>query len=182
MFVASNRREAALVNVARKRLHGQRAGLRVRIVPGHLLKERARGDHRHLHREIVMGGRELLHRIATLALLAGSTREVDWNGPLGHTDNLQRPRTNSRSCFEWFFPRIARSTITSRKERDLPNRIADLIVVFIHIVLILKIFALLIEFFGERISISHKMPANLQERNSHQNAAPPIMIIKMDSL
>lgn len=37
--------------------------------------------------------------------------------------------------------------------KNLPNRIADLIVVFIHIVLISKVFALLIEFLGQRVSI-----------------------------
>lgn len=37
--------------------------------------------------------------------------------------------------------------------KNLPNRIADLIVVFIHIVLISKVFALLIELLGQRVSI-----------------------------
>lgn len=40
--------------------------------------------------------------------------------------------------------------------KNLPNRIADLIVVFIHIVLISKVFALLIELLGQRVSIWNK--------------------------
>ena len=77
MFVSSNRVEPAFVNVARKGLNGQRAGLRIRVVPRHLLKERARCDHCHLHREIVMGRSELLDRRVSELVLAESTREVD---------------------------------------------------------------------------------------------------------
>ena len=44
-------------------------------------------------------------------------------------------------------------TSQTKRIKNLPNRIAYLIVVFIHIVLISKIFALLIEFFGQRVSI-----------------------------
>ena len=109
MFVASNRIKPALVNVARKGLNGQGARLRIGVVPRHLLKERARCDHGHLHREIVVGRRKLLHRIVSKAILAESTREVDSNDPPNHTDSPRRSRTSSRSYFEWFFPRTERS-------------------------------------------------------------------------
>lgn len=155
MFVSSNRVEPAFVNVARKGLNGQRAGLRIRVVPRHLLKERARCDHCHLHREIVMGRSELLDRRVSELVLAESTRGVDSNDPPNHTDSPRRSRTSSRSYFEWFFPHTERSTkkvSQARRMRNLPNRVAYLIVVFIHIILISKIFALLIEFFGQCVS------------------------------
>ena len=121
MFVSSNRVEPAFVNVARKGLNGQRAGLRIRIVPRHLLKERARCDHCHLHREIVMRRSELLDRRVSELVLAESTREVDSNDPPNHTDSPRRSRTSSRSYFEWFFPHTERSTknITNKKNKEL---------------------------------------------------------------
>lgn len=121
MFVPSNRVEPAFVNVARKGLNGQRAGLRICIVPRHLLKERARCDHCHLHREIVMGRSELLDRRASEWVLAESTREVGSNDPLNHTDSPRRSRTSSRSYFEWFCPHTERSTknITNEKNEEL---------------------------------------------------------------